>query len=261
MSTNKALGQHWLTDKATLKGIVELAQLAQTDIVLEIGPGLGSLTSHLLRQCSRVVAVEYDAQLAQHLRDSFAGSKLEVVQKDILDFDHTQLPEGFIIVANIPYYITGAILQKFCDSSTKPKKMVLLVQKEVAARLAVRPGQLSVLAISVQFWYDVALGPVVSSQFFSPPPAVDSQVVILRKLDQPRLSVPFDSFIRLVKAGFLNKRKTLGNSLTNLPRINKSNVNETIKSIGLSTNVRAQELTFKQWEMLHNKLLEEIGHG
>src|SRR5690242_3994359 len=132
----KELGQHWLTDRTILAAIAEAARIEHADTVLEIGPGLGTLTSELLRRAWKVVAVEFDSDLADKLPAQFPGKNLQVVQQDILSFDLDQLPENYVVVANVPYYITSKIVQKLMTAANKPRTAVLLVQKEVAQRIA-----------------------------------------------------------------------------------------------------------------------------
>jgi 16S rRNA (adenine1518-N6/adenine1519-N6)-dimethyltransferase len=131
---NKSLGQHWLKDPDVLADIADLAELTTSDTVLEVGPGLGTLTSRLLARAGRVVAVEFDTELARKLPGQFPGKNLEVIHQDILQFDTYNLPVGYKVVANVPYYITSKIIQHLSESSNPPKTMVLLVQKEVAER-------------------------------------------------------------------------------------------------------------------------------
>ena len=151
----KSLGQHWLHDPDILAYIADAAQLTPNDTVLEIGPGLGTLTSRLLARAGRVVAVEFDTDLARELPGQFPGKNLEVVNQDILRFDPSKLPHGYKIVTNVPYYITSKIIQTFSECNNPPSMMVLLVQKEVAERLAASPGKYSILAIAAQVFHQV----------------------------------------------------------------------------------------------------------
>ena len=150
VAPNKSLGQHWLKDRSVLSHIADCAELQDRDTVLEIGPGLGTLTSELLRRTHKVVAVEFDSELARKLPAQFPGKNLEVIHSDILSFDLNQLDTGYKVVANVPYYITSKIVQLLMTADNKPSVAVLLVQKEVAERLAARAGDMSILAISAQ---------------------------------------------------------------------------------------------------------------
>ncbi len=244
----KSLGQHWLKDRAVLAHIADLANIRSTDAVLEIGPGLGTLTSELLRRADKVVAVELDEELAAKLPGQFPGTNLEVVQQDILSFDLSTLPKDYVVVANVPYYITSKIIQLLLNAEHKPRTAVLLVQKEVAERLAAEPGDMSILAISAQLFSDVTLGDVVAAEFFTPPPRVDSQVVVLNLRDTPLVSVEDEpAFFRVVKAGFSAKRKKLRSSLAGGLGIGKKEVEELLDRAGISPDVRAESLSIEQW--------------
>ena len=181
----KELGQHWLKDRDILAAIADDAELLPDDTVLEIGPGLGTLTSELLRRAGRVVAVEFDPDLARKLPGQFPGKNLTVVHEDILQFDLDSLPAGYKVVANVPYYITSKIIEKLMTAKNKPSTVVLLVQKEVAERVAARTGDMSILAVSAQVFAQASLGVAVPREYFTPPPKVDSQVEVLRIREQP----------------------------------------------------------------------------
>jgi 16S rRNA (adenine1518-N6/adenine1519-N6)-dimethyltransferase len=245
---NKSLGQHWLKDRDVLAHIADSAELTPDDTVLEIGPGLGTLTSELLRRAKRVVAVEFDSELARKLPAQFPGTNLEVVAEDILSFDLTTLPKNYAVVANVPYYITSKIVQLLMTSTNKPRIAVLLVQKEVAERLAAHPGQMSILAISAQLFADVSLGDVVPAALFTPPPKVDSQVVILRTRPTPFLiDVDERAFFTVVKAGFSAKRKKLRSSLSGGLKISKDEAERLLEKAGISPDSRAEALSLYDW--------------
>lgn len=248
---NKSLGQHWLRDREVLAHIADCAELSPDDTVLEIGPGLGTLTSELLRQAKKVVAVEYDAELARKLPAQFPGKDLEVVNSDILTFDLTKLPADYAVVANVPYYITSKIVQLLMTANNKPRIAVLLVQKEVAERLAARPGQMSILAVSAQLFAEVRLGDVVPAAFFTPPPKVDSQVVILETRTTPFLTdIAEADFFRVVKAGFSAKRKKMRSSLAGGLKLSKDRVENILGRAGISPDVRAEALDLDDWVQL-----------
>lgn len=247
----KSLGQHWLRDRDVLAHIADCAELTADDTVLEIGPGLGTLTSELLRRSDKVLAVEFDAELARKLPGQFPGKNLEVVQSDILAFDLSILPEGYKVVANVPYYITSKIVQLLMTADNKPSLAVLLVQKEVAERLAARPGDMSILAVSAQLFADVSLGDIVPAELFTPPPKVDSQVVILRTRSQPFLTdVAEKDFFRVVKAGFSAKRKKIRSSLAGGMGVSKEQVVSWLEQAGINPDTRAESLSLEEWRAL-----------
>ena len=250
----KSLGQHWLKDPEILADIAEAAELTGDDVVLEIGPGLGTLTSRLLARANSVTAVEFDADLARKLPGQFPGKKLTVVNQDILQFDLNQLPKNYKVVANVPYYITSKIVEKLMTAENKPSIAVLLVQKEVAERIAAEAGNMSILSVSVQIFAEAELDIEVPRQFFTPPPKVDSQVVVLRTRNNP-LITPEDQrdFFRIVKAGFSAKRKKLRSSLSGGLGIDKGVAEELLKNAGISPDARAEDLAIDDWK----KLLKE----
>lgn len=244
----KSLGQHWLKDRQVLAGIADAADITPLDTVLEIGPGLGTLTSELLRRAEKVIAVELDGELADKLPGQFPGKTLQVINQDILEFDLSVLPKNYIVVANVPYYITSKIIQKLLTSDNKPKTTVLLIQKEVAERLAAEPGDMSILSISAQIYGEVELDQLVPAHYFTPPPKVDSQVVVVHTRATPLIS-PEDEkrFFRVVKAGFSSKRKKLRSSLSAGLGISKPEAEEILKSAGISPDDRAEALAINQW--------------
>lgn len=248
---NKSLGQHWLRDRDTLAHIADCAELDEGDTVLEIGPGLGTLTSELLRRSKKVIAVEFDAELARKLPAQFPGKNLEVIQSDILSFDLSTLPKGYKVVANVPYYITSKIVQLLMTAENKPSIAVLLVQKEVAERLAAEPGDMSILAVSAQLFADVSLGDVVPAELFTPPPKVDSEVVILKTREQPFLTdIAEKVFFRIVKAGFSAKRKMLRSSLSGGLNVSKEQAETYLNAANIDPNARAESLSLSDWANL-----------
>jgi len=247
----KSLGQHWLRDREVLSHIADCAELSKDDVVLEIGPGMGTLTSELLRRSNKVVAVEYDSELARKLPAQFPGTNLEVIQSDILKFNLSTLPDDYKVVANVPYYITSKIVQLLMTATNKPSTVVLLVQKEVAERLAAKQGNMSILAISAQLFAEVSLGEVVPAALFTPPPKVDSQVVIMKTRKTPFLTdVDEADFFRVVKAGFSSKRKKLRSSLSGGLKLPKDEIEIILAKAEISPDVRAEALDLDAWVRL-----------
>jgi 16S rRNA (adenine1518-N6/adenine1519-N6)-dimethyltransferase len=247
----KSLGQHWLFDSKSLGAICDEAEVAPEDTILEIGPGLGPLTVELTARAKRVIAVELDDRLARELPSRVPAHNLKVVHGDILKFDLTELPPGYKVVANVPYYVTSLIIRMLLEATTPPDLAVLLVQKEVAERLAAEPGDMSILAISAQLYAEVALGPVITADKFDPPPKVDSQVVVLRRHARPLFKdLDTKSFFRVVKAGFGEKRKTLRNSLSGGLAIKKEEAEELLARANIDPIMRAEALSLEQWRDL-----------
>jgi len=253
---NKNLGQHWLHDQATLESICEAAEITANDIVLEIGPGLGTLTTELVKRAQQVIAVEFDRTLAEQLPRRVKAKNLTVVHHDILSFDLSTLPSDYKVVANVPYYITSKIVQLLMTATAPPERAVLLVQKEVAQRLAAKPGDMSILGVSAQLFAEVRLGVEVPAYLFTPPPKVDSQVVILQKRPSPLFpDLDEAQYFRAVKAGFSAKRKKLRSSLAGGLLIDKDQAEALLRKAGISPDDRAETLSLAQWAALARTLL------
>jgi 16S rRNA (adenine1518-N6/adenine1519-N6)-dimethyltransferase len=248
----KSLGQHWLADVSCLDAMVESAGITADDAVLEIGPGLGTLTERLVDVAGRVVAVEFDERLARELSGRVSAANLDVVHSDILRFDLTSMPAGYKVVANIPYYLTSNLVRVLSESSNPPETAVLLIQKEVAERVAAKPGAMSLLSVTAQFYWHVSLGRIVGAELFTPPPKVDSQILILRWRSKP-LFADADSkqFFRLAKAGFSERRKTLRNSLSGGLHLDKTAAERLLHAAKLDGGLRAQALSLEQWHRLY----------
>lgn len=261
----KSLGQHWLYDDATLEAICDSAGVHAGDTVLEVGPGLGTLTRKLLERGAYVTAVEFDHDLAVSLRkhlledgpiDSSALDNLSVVESDILKFDLRRLPEDYKVVANIPYYLTSNLIRVLSESPNRFSAAAILIQKEVAERVAAKPGDMSVLSVTAQFYCEASLGVFVPAKLFTPPPKVDSQVLVLKNRDQPLFeNVDAKQFFRLVKAGFSQKRKTLQNSLSGGLAISKQEAAALLESAGIALTARAQELSLDDWHSIYKQFV------
>jgi 16S rRNA (adenine1518-N6/adenine1519-N6)-dimethyltransferase len=253
MQAKKSLGQHWLKDEATLEAICEAANLKTGDIVLEIGPGLGDLTYQLVKRAGQVIAVEKDESLAAKLADRVGASNLEIIEADILKFDLTSLPLDYKVVANIPYYLTSNLIRVLSESTNPPILMVLLVQQEVAERIAAGPGRMSLLSVSTQLYYEPKLGPLVAAQLFEPPPKVDSQLIILKRRAEPLFKgLDNNTYFRLAKAGFAGRRKKLRSSLAAGLRLSKTEADELLAKAGIKGDRRAQELSLQEWHKLYS---------
>lgn len=252
MQPKKSLGQHWLTDEAALSAIARAAYISPEDTVLEIGPGKGALTKYLVLEAKKVIAVELDEKLAADLPKTITDANLEVVQGDIMQFDLSKLPTRYKVVANIPYYLTGKILRLFATSKNRPSTLILLVQKEVAERICGRPGKMSLLAVSVQLYFDAHLGLVVPAASFNPKPKVDSQVVILQRHRWPLFKgLREQKFFEVVKAGFSNPRKKLRSSLSAGLQISKDEADKLLAKAEINGDLRPEHLSLNQWYRLY----------
>ena len=251
----KSLGQHWLNDPDSLEAMCQAADITPDDTVLEIGPGLGTLTQLLVLRAREVIAVEFDESLANSLPTRIQASNLRVETQDILRFDLTKLPKDYKVVANIPYYLTSNLLRVLSESANPPAQMALLVQKEVAERVCAHPRAMSLLSVSVQLYYQASLGEVVPRVLFTPPPKVDSQVLKLTRREQPLFpDLDTKKFFQVVKAGFANRRKTLLNSLAGGLHLSKEATADIITRAGLSPASRAQELSLEDWYALYREV-------
>lgn len=251
LQNKKNLGQHWLHDRAILDEIATLAEpnapespseLVLSPLCLEVGPGLGTLTARLLRHFKGVLAVEYDEKLAKNLPNSFPGTSLEVVHQDFLKFDLSEIKEPYVVAGNIPYYITSPIITKLLEAENPPLKIVLLIQKEVADRIAAKQGDHTYLSIFVQNRAKVTKGPFVSRRLFTPPPKVDSAVIVL----EPKKPYLTEAELKLVKLGFSSPRKKL---VKNLPY-----PKEQVEPFLPNKDARPADLSLKDWKTLAKNL-------
>lgn len=248
----KSLGQHWLYDELSLEAMADVADIQAGDTVLEIGPGLGTLTEILLARDAKVTAVEFDHDLAMALPGRVSHKNLQVIEQDILSFDFTQLPAGYKVAANIPYYLTSNLLRVMCESPNPFTTAALLIQKEVAERVAAKPGDMSLLGVSVQFYCEVHLSVEVPAELFTPPPKVDSQILGLQYREQPLFpNVDTKQFFRLVKAGFSARRKKLRSSLSAGLHISKPDAESLLMKARIDPNLRAQALSLEDWYNLY----------
>lgn len=255
----KSLSQNFLTDAAALDAIVAAAELQPGDRVVEIGPGLGVLTRRLLAAGASVLAVELDARLAEYLRRELYGiDRFELIEADALALHPRELFDGrpFKVVANIPYHITSPLLHAFLGAERPPELTVLLVQLEVAERVAAAPGQMSYLSVFVQnvAWAEVVAR--VPAAAFEPAPDVDSAVLRLRCRDAP--VVPYgdarDAFHRVVQAGFRQRRKQVHNGLSRELPVDRSDVDAALAACDVDPERRPQTLTVAEWACLAARL-------
>lgn len=248
----KSLGQHFLTSQAALAQIVEAAALAPGERVLEIGPGTGILTSALMKTGAHVIAVEKDDRAIALLAQKFPT--LELHHADILEADKSALglTNGeYALVANIPYYITGAILESFLEYAPRPNRMVLLVQKEVADRIVARDGKESILSVSVKAFGTPRMVAKVPRGAFNPPPTVDSAILTIEHIsgaEFARLNIDVKKFFAIVKAGFAHKRKLLRRNLEEVCSPEK--ISAAWQTLSLDEKIRAEDMTVEQWVSL-----------
>jgi 16S rRNA (adenine1518-N6/adenine1519-N6)-dimethyltransferase len=251
----KALSQNFLTDAAALDAIVAAAELAPGDRVVEVGPGLGVLTRRLLAAGARVLAVELDPRLAAYLRRELSSAPgFELIEADALSLHPRECfpGEDFKLVANIPYHITSPLLHAFLEGDRPPLLAVLLVQAEVATRVAAAPGQMSYLSIFVQNVADAEIVGHVDAAAFEPAPEVDSAILRLRRRPMPQIAVGAgrEPFYRLVQAGFRQRRKQLHNALGRELPVPRTTLSDAFAACGIDSERRAQTLSLAEWECL-----------
>ena len=254
----KSLGQNFLIDASHLDRIAAAAELTAADSVLEIGPGPGTLTELLAAQAGTVVAVELDHRLISLLRADFATSPhVHIVHGDILELDPAALfptppaNDQYKVVANLPYYITSAVLRHLLEAASRPALAVVMVQKEVAERICAQPGDLSLLAVSVQFYATPRIVHRVPAGAFYPVPKVDSAVLRLDVHPQPVVTdVSPQRFFNVVRAGFGQKRKQLGNSLSAGLGLPKSVVTAALETAQIDPMRRAETVALEEWRRL-----------
>ena len=282
----RGMGQNFLIDADALGAIIGAAELTPDTTVIEVGPGLGVLTWELLNHAGHVVAVELDRRLVERLHEEFPDHpKLTIVQGDILNIAPDQIlgddrrpttdhrprandyspssavggRSSYKVVANLPYAITSAALRHFLEAAHKPDLMVVLVQWEVAERIAARPDDMSVLAHSVQIYAEPEILARVPARSFWPAPAVDSAVLRLRMRPRPAVDVEITPLLRLIKAGFLQARKKLSNALpTGLAamgeRIDKQHAVAALEAAGVDPNRRAETVTLDEWVRVYQQV-------
>ncbi len=257
----KSLGQNFLKSKEALRLIQDAAQLTETDTVLEIGPGKGALTEYLLQKNCTIVAVEKDEELLELLKVKFADAvtskKLILISADILELDVDSVLDkntDYKLAANIPYYITGAIIKKFLSNAHQPSRMVLLVQKEVAERIVARDGKESILSLSVKAYGRPKYVKTVKAKYFSPEPNVDSAILLIENVSKKFFeNITEEKFFELVKAGFAHKRKMLAGNIKELFS-DKEKLEKTFAELKIPSKSRAEDLKLEDWKNLLNSL-------
>lgn len=254
LRADKSLGQNFLQDHFALEKIAQSAEIQEDDCVLEIGPGLGSLTRYLAVSARQVTAVELDPDLLAPLKTVLTPHpNVRIVQGDILELTISDLVDqnGYIVAANIPYNITSAIIRHLLESEPKPRRIVLTIQKEVAERICAAPGDLSLLALSVQVYGKPRIEAKIPAGAFHPVPNVDSAILRIDIYNEPLIAhemLPL--FFKLIKAGFSQKRKMLRNSLASGLQIKPPNAEALLTQAGIDPMRRAETLTIEEWKRL-----------
>lgn len=269
ITANKNLGQNFLIDGEVITQIIESADITKEDLIIEIGPGLGTLTSRLLERAGKVIAIELDNRMIKILKDRFSiYHNFELMNDDILKVDLTQLIEEnskeyhhVKIVANLPYYITTPIIMKLLEEKLRIENITVMVQKEVADRITAEPGEKNSGAITYSVYYYATPEEVtfVSKNSFIPSPEVDSEVIKLNIRSAPIVEVKNEElFFKVVKASFMQRRKTLLNGLTNGGIVtNKQEARELLNQLNLPENIRGENLSIQQFAEIANIIAKD----
>ena len=274
LKARKSLAQHFLISRNVLQKIVSAASLSGDDIVIEVGPGLGVLTRELVQVAGWVIAVELDNRIAELLKNKFVPAEnLTVINQDILQIEpgelfrrtKSQLPSAlklktvYKVVANLPYYITSAVIRRFLEASVKPSVMIIMVQKEIAREIVAGPGEMSLLSVSVQFYGKPKIVSYVPAACFYPPPKVDSAILRIDIFDTlPMPLEDIEGFFRLVRAGFSANRKQIINSLSGGLKIPKHLILPFLSDAGIEATRRAETLSIKEWQKLFYTCKEQL---
>jgi len=259
---SKGMGQNFLISKSILGKIIKSADLKTENTVLEVGPGIGTLTAALARVAKKVIAVEKDKNMCQILKETLNDYRnVEIINGDILKIENFELISNYQIVANIPYYLTSPLIRKFLENppnNKQPKEIVLMVQKEVAQRICAKPPSMSILSVSVQFYAKAEIMFYVKKENFWPKPKVDSSIIkIVPHKNTPKISAKL--FFKIVKAGFSQPRKQLINNLTTLKspsgiKLKKSQITSWLSKNNINPSQRAETLSVQNWENLTKTL-------
>lgn len=272
----KSLGQNFLTDDSIIGHIAGSADISRSDLVLEIGPGIGSMTAELAKRAGKVIAIEIDKHLMPALKENLSGfPNVEIINEDVLKLDMAEVVQRAKdsgmgetaltrtkVVANLPYYITTPIIMKLLEEGPGIDGMVFMVQKEVAERMAAKPGgkDYGALSVAVQYYSSPEKLFTVPPHCFIPQPAVDSAVIRLNVLEKPPVELlDKDMFFKTVKAAFGQRRKTLLNALYNsgIAALDKENLQNLVETVGIDPNKRGETLTIGQFAQLANEIFQK----
>lgn len=265
---NKGYGQNFLIDQNVVDGIIEKAEVNKDDLIIEIGPGLGNLTSPLLENAGKVICIELDPKMVSILTDRFSlYNNFELINDDVLKVDLNKIIEensnfkSAKVVANLPYYITTPIIMKLLEDKLNLESITVMVQKEVAERLADRPGgkEVGSITYSINYYTNPEIIISVPRDSFIPAPNVDSAVIKLNVLKEPKVKVLDEElFFKIIKFSFLQKRKTLINSLSNSGLMPKDLLEEMLNDLGIDLRVRAEQLSLEEFAKMTDYIKTNI---
>ncbi len=260
LTPSKKYGQNFLINPEPVEKMLESGEVKKDDTVVEVGPGFGVLTLALSEKVKKVMSFEIEKKLELYWTEQISRQgNIEIVWGNVLkqdiNFSNSLTPSNYKVIANLPYQITSNVIRKFLEAENKPEFMVLMVQKEVAERICAKPGDMSVLAVSVQYYADPEIVLQVPRSYFWPVPSVDSAVIKIRiKNEELKTKNGSEQFFKIIKAGFANRRKMLIKNLSSVT--DKKKLSAIFQDLGLNEKVRAQELSVEQWRKLVSKLVE-----
>ena len=264
LRANKKLGQNFLINESIIYDIVKKANVTKEDVVIEIGPGLGSLTKELINNAKKVIAIELDPNMIDILKSRFGiFDNFEVIYGDVLKIDLEELIKGYDsvkVVANLPYYITTPIIMKLLEDKLKIKSITVMVQKEVGERICAthKDKEYGAITVSVQYYSEPQIIIDVPKENFLPAPEVDSCVIRLDMREKPLVSLKDEKlFFRLVKGAFTQRRKTINNSLTCSGK-SKEEIIAALNKLGIDSKLRAENLSIQQYADIANTLVEAV---
>jgi 16S rRNA (adenine1518-N6/adenine1519-N6)-dimethyltransferase len=254
----KRLGQNFLVDQHALRKIIQAANLQKDETILEVGAGLGSLTQLLAQSVKEVMAIEFDKRLIPALRAVLQNSQnVRIIEADVLKLDIEELVNrsAYSVVANIPYYLTSALIRKLLEVPNRAERIVLTIQREVAERILAPPGKYGLLTLSVRMYGDPHIAGIIPASAFYPKPKVESAILSIQLQTSPRVHDELIPIVfKLAKAGFGQKRKQLRNSLSSGLGMNTEVVEQTLLSVGIDPKRRPQELSLEEWTALAEKI-------
>jgi len=253
----KKLGQNFLIDKNIIKKIIRSSNISKNDIVLEIGPGIGTLTIELSKKVKKVIAIEKDKTIIKILKETTKGFKnIKIINQDILKIKKIKINKKYKIIANLPYYIFFPILKKLLEEENPPHEMILTIQKEVAQKIVKKPPKANFLSIFINFYCDSKILFFIPKESFWPKPKVDGAVIKLSNIKNKNLEVDKFLFYKVIKIGFSSPRKKIINNYFNNIKLNKKEVYNLFNKININPNLRPENLSLKDWI----KLTEEISN-
>jgi 16S rRNA (adenine1518-N6/adenine1519-N6)-dimethyltransferase len=254
ITPSKKMGQSFLVEKRPAEKILEAAEISKNDNIIEIGPGLGALTSEIAKKANTVIAIEKDKRLADLLKEKIDSPNIKILKEDILKVQMEDLGfKEYKVISNLPYYISSPVIRKFLEEKNKPELMALMMQKEVAQKIKSRPPFMSILSISVQIYAQIEIKGIVLKKSFWPEPKVDSAIVKIKPKDNYLEKIKdINLFFKIVKAGFSHPRKQILNNFSKVLELNKEDTKKWLEKNHIDPKRRAQTIEIEKWIKISN---------